>query len=161
MRPTKPPPFLTDRDAAQRLEAYLREAIPLVGYMDVRVLSADVKGVIVEAPLAPNRNHLGTAFGASLHGVATLACWGLVWLVLEDHAEREIVVADSRMRYRAPAEATFQARCPLPPADAIEELRAAFMARPRARIELEAHVECGGTRVADFEGAFYALRPER
>ena len=151
-------PFFVDPTAPQRLEQYLREAIPLVVHMDVRVLSADLKGIVLEAPLAPNKNHVGTAFGASLHGVATLACWGLMWLALEEHATREIVVGESHMRYRLPANATFQARCPVPPPQALLELSADFATRGRARLVLDAQVECTGTRVAEFEGTFIAFK---
>lgn len=151
-------PFFVDPDARLRLERYLREAIPLVVHMDVRVLSADLKGVVLEAPLAPNRNHVGTVFGASLHGVATLACWGLMWLALEEHAEREVVVADSHMRYRLPATATFQARCPVPPPQQLLELSADYATRGRARLVLDAQVECAGSRVAEFEGTFIAIK---
>jgi len=166
-RPDAPPPtpsappqlgFLRDQSAAARLERYLRDAIPLVNHMDVRVLSADIRGVVLEAPLAPNRNHVGTAFGASLHGVATLAGWGLVWLALEEHPEREVVVAESRMRYRLPANATFQARCALPPPESLVELGVNYAARGRARVVLDAHILCGGNRVAEFEGTFVAVR---
>jgi thioesterase domain-containing protein len=151
-------PFFVDPTAAQRLESYLRSAIPLVAAMDVRVLSADLKGIVLEAPLTPNRNHVGTAFGASLHGVATLACWGLMWLALEEHGEREIVVGESHMRYRLPANATFQARCPVPTPDALLELSADSAPRGRARLVLDAHVECAGNRVAEFEGTFIAMK---
>src|SRR5688572_1616471 len=126
-------PFFVDPDAALRLENYLRASIPLVAHMDVRVLGADLKGIVLEAPLAPNRNHVGTAFGASLHGVATLACWGLMWLALEEHGEREIVVGESQMRYRLPAKGTFQARCPVPAPDSLLELSADYATRGRAR----------------------------
>jgi thioesterase domain-containing protein len=154
----RPLPFLTDAQAPKRLETYLRAAIPVVNFMDVRVLSCDVRGVVLEAPLAPNRNHIGTAFGASLHGLATLAAWGLVWLTLEDKVEREIVVAASSMRYRAPAPSTFQARCALPDAQQLWALRDDYMNRKRARIVLTASIECAGERVADFEGTFVALK---
>jgi len=154
----RPLPFLTDEAAPKRLETYLRAAIPVVNFMDVRVLSCDVRGIVLEAPLAPNRNHIGTAFGASLHGLATLAAWGLVWLVLEDKPEREIVVGESNMRYRLPAPSTFQARCALPDAGKLWGLRDDYSNRKRARIVLSANIECAGERVADFEGTFVALR---
>jgi thioesterase domain-containing protein len=158
---TPPVPFLRDPGAAARLERYVRDSIPLVVHMDVRVLSADIRGVVLEAPLAPNRNHVGTAFGASLHGLATLAGWGLVWLALEEHPEREVVVAESSMRYRLPANATFQARCLLPPAERLAELSADYASRGRARLVLDVHLLCGGNRVAEFEGTFVATRPKR
>ena len=150
--------FLTDADAPKRLERYLHEAIPLVTHMDVRVLSADLHGLLLEAPLAPNRNHIGTAFGASLHGLGMLACWGMVWLVLEDEPEREIVVADSRMTYRAPATGTFQARCPLPTPGAVTALREGYRSKGRARLALESSVGTGTKPVATFAGTFVALR---
>lgn len=149
--------FLTDAEAPKRLETYLRESIPLVVHMDVRVLSADVHGLLLEAPLAPNRNHIGTAFGASLHGLGTLACWGLVWLVLEDQPGREVIVADSHMEYRRPVTGTFQARCPLPTPEALESLREGFINRQRARIGLTATLNTGTRAVAEFRGTFVAM----
>lgn len=158
MTTIRPLPFLTDGMAPKRLETYLRAAIPMVNFMDVRVLSCDVRGVVLEAPLAPNRNHIGTAFGASLHGLATLSAWGLVWLTLEDKVEREIVVGQSTMRYRAPAPSTFQARCALPEPTVLWGLRDDYTNRGRGRIVLTAAVECAGERVADFEGTFVAIK---
>jgi hypothetical protein len=62
------------------------------------------------------------------------------------------------MRYRLPAKATFQARCPVPAPDALLELSADYATRGRARLVLDAHVECAGNRVADFEGTFIAMK---
>ena len=47
--------------------------------MGVKVESLDEDYLTLFAALAPNINHIGTAFGGSLHGLATLACWGVVW----------------------------------------------------------------------------------
>ncbi|MGD8828046.1 MAG: YiiD C-terminal domain-containing protein, partial [Gammaproteobacteria bacterium] len=62
-----------------RLSEYLHHSIPLIAHMGVEVCPVGEDGIRLRAPLAPNSNHIGTAFGGSLHGLATLACWGLVW----------------------------------------------------------------------------------
>lgn len=59
------------------LEKYLHEHIPLSKAMQVSVIEAGQNKVILSAPLAPNINHVGTAFGGSESTVAILAAWSL------------------------------------------------------------------------------------
>src|SRR5690606_33240492 len=54
-------------------EAFLHAKIPLARAMGVRVERCDSEGLVLTAPLEPNHNHLGTAFGGSLAALATLA----------------------------------------------------------------------------------------
>ncbi len=57
------------------LEAFLHEKIPLTKAMGLHVAESNARRLVLEAPLAANRNHLGTAFGGSLHALPTLACY--------------------------------------------------------------------------------------
>lgn len=151
-----PPPA----DAPRLLQDYLDHAIPLVPQMGVRVVELNDDALVLAAPLAPNRNHIGTVFGGSLNALATLACWGLVWLALHGRGAH-IVIHEGRMKFARPATAEFSARCRLPDAADLQDLAAQFERRGRARIALTADVECRGQVVASFEGVFAAIRPDK
>lgn len=143
-------------DAIRLLQDYLDHSIPLVSQMQVRVeeYSADV--LALSAPLAPNRNHIGTVFGGSLNGLATLACWGAVWLLLHGR-NAHIVIHEGNMKFSRPATDTFHARCALPAREAAEDFVNRYLHKGRARIALTADVTCNGERVAEFSGSFAAL----
>ena len=69
----------SNMDWAERLQGFLDEHIPLTRAIQLRVASLDDSGLRLEAPLAPNVNDKGTAFGGSLASLLTLAGWGLLW----------------------------------------------------------------------------------
>lgn len=151
-----PPPA----DAVRLLQDYLDHSIPLVPQMQVRVASLDDTELALTAPLAPNRNHIGTVFGGSLNGLATLACWGLVWLALHGR-DAHIVIHEGRMKFRKPATADFSAVCTIPHDGSLEHFTAQYERRGRARITLAASILCEGKAVAEFEGAFAAIHSGR
>lgn len=142
---------------AARLEQYLYRAIPLVTHMQVRVLELNAAHLILGAPLAPNSNHIGTGFGGSLQGLATLAGWGMVWLLLEGlHAH--IVIQENRMRFLAPVQDDFTASCPVPTTTVAQQFIAAYQRRGRARLELTVQVNSGGQQAGVLIGQFVAMR---
>ena len=155
---TDPISLLEREDNVTALQAYLDDAIPLIQHMGVQVSHVDRSGVQVSAPLGPNRNHIGTAFGGSLHGLATLASWGLLWLLLRETPGMEIVVRESRMRYTAPARSDLIAYCPTPNPGLLGQFFRNLERRGKARLELPSRVECREEVCADFEGGFVALR---
>jgi len=107
-------------DAVMRLERYMHGHIPMVAQMQVRVAGFDASGLRLAAPLAPNINHERTAFGGSLASLMTLACWGYLWLLLEDHSGLHIVVNEAKIDYLRPVTDTLDALCPPPEAAVLE-----------------------------------------
>lgn len=142
------------------LEQYLRDKIPLAGAMQIRVIRSDAAAVVVRAPLEPNHNHLGTAFGGSLGAVATLAAYGLLLLLVQEaEVAAQLVVRDSRLRYRAPVRGDFSASCQRPPKPQVDRFLSDLHAFGKGRLQLEATVEEPGMPVAvSFTGSFVALR---
>src|SRR5690606_21258471 len=138
----------------------LKHVYQLVPQMQERVEEMREDALVLHAPLAPIRNHIGTVFGGSLNALATLACWGLVWLALHGRGAH-IVIHEGRMKFARPATAEFSARCRLPAAADLQDLAAQLERRGRARIALTADVECRGQVVASFEGVFAAIRPDK
>ena len=106
------------RDWAGQLQAFLDENIPLTHAMQLRVHSLDEAGLRLEAPLAPNVNDKGTAFGGSLASLLTLAGWGLLWARCRQAGWAcDIVIHRGEIRYRRPVTGVLRAHCP-PPAPA-------------------------------------------
>lgn len=156
----QPPLRIHDEHAtrAARLERYMHDSIPLVRHMHVRVAAFDAAGLTLSAPLAPNINHEQTAFGVSLAGLATLACWGLLWLQLEDHEHTHIVVNESHLRYLRPVNGELRACCPLPADEILQKFLQTLARRGKARMELKAEILQDGNICTEFQGAFVARR---
>ena len=142
--------------SAAEIERFLREQIPLTRAMGVRVESFGVDGLVLAAPLEPNHNHLGTAFGGSLAALATLAGYALVWLELGDRGSH-VVIRDSTIRYLRPVRGELRAVCSRPDATAIEEFKARFSLEGKARITFGVVVVDSGEPAVEFEGTFVAL----
>ena len=140
------------------LESYLRDKIPLARAMGVRVeAGASSDALVLTAPLEPNHNHLGTAFGGSLSAVATLAAYGLLWIELGDRAGH-IVIHRSEMVYHRPVRGEIRAICRRPLEAELVEFRRQFAATGKARIRLGATIEHAGRVCMEFAGDFVALR---
>lgn len=157
------PPLKTTSDweaRGARLERYMHAHIPLVSQMQVRIAGFDETGLSLAAPLAPNINHERTAFGGSLASLMTLACWGYLWLVLEDDSKLHIVVNEARLRYLKPVTGELVARCPAPEPKALKIFRETLARRGKSRIELAAEVQQGETVAAAYSGSFVAYRED-
>lgn len=139
-------------------ERYLHQHIPLTRAMGLAVESFAGGTLVLAAPLEPNHNHLGTAFGGSLVTLATLAGYALLWLLLDDRT-CHIVVKESRTRYLHPVTGALRAVCRAPAAADLESFQAALARGGKARLTLHATVEEGGRACVAFEGEFVALRP--
>lgn len=143
---------------AARLERYMQRTIPLVGQMQVRVTAYGAAGLTLTAPLAPNINHEQTAFGGSLASLATLACWGYLWLLLEDEVDMHMVVNEAHIRYLKPVTTTLAAECSAPDVETREKFLETLKRRGKARIELKALMSQGSTVCAEYLGSFVAYR---
>ena len=145
---------------AQRVhetERFLHEQIPLCQAMGVRVESFNEGRLVLTAPLEPNHNHLGTAFGGSLSALATLAGYALLWLQMEDR-QCHIVIRDSRIRYRHPVTGALRASCCLPAEAEFVAFRDALRQHGRAKLMLRVTIEEGGRSCVEFDGEYVVIR---
>jgi thioesterase domain-containing protein len=144
-------------DTLADLERTLHAEIPLTRAMGVRVVRADQNGLVLGAALAPNLNHKQTAFGGSLNSLATLACWGLIQLLVRDRGPAvTVVIQESSVQFLKPVMQDFEATCPPPPAAALEKFLRLLERKGRARLELEAFIHSGGEVALRFRGQFVA-----
>lgn len=140
------------------LEDYLHSHIPLSRAMQVSVVSADRRRVVLAAPLAPNINHRETVFGGSASAVAILSAWSLVYLGLGQAGLRaRVVIQRNTMEYVRPITGVFTATAQLAdPAD-WERFLAMLRRKAIARVTVNSALEQDGQSVGSFTGEFVAL----
>ncbi len=148
-----------DSMTTRGLEAFLHAKIPLTRAMGLHVAESNDQRLVLEAPLAANVNHLGTAFGGSLHALPTLACYAAVWTLLREAGlEGHVVVKRSAAQYRQPVKTTLRAVCVRPAPAVVAEFIADLNRHKKARMELTAIVEgADGKPAVEFSGTFVAL----
>lgn len=138
------------------LEEYLYQHIPITQAMGIKVQEANSQKVILFAPFANNINHQKTVFGGSLHAVATLACWSLIHLNL-NNPKAQIVITNSEVDYLAPVDGDFIAECTMPEANVWERFLHILQAKGKARILLSAKINHNHKLAVDYQGVFAVL----
>lgn len=139
------------------LQDVLLTDIPITRYLGISVESYDATSLVLNAPLANNMNHKGTAFAGSLNSVITLSGWGLLWLILrENRLSARIVIQDSTCDYLLPVTSDFSARCRKPEAIQIEKLVRTLQKKGRARLELSASIFQNQQLAVSFKGRYVA-----
>ncbi|MBB5035884.1 YiiD C-terminal domain-containing protein [Prosthecobacter dejongeii] len=144
-------------DLLRETEHFLHEQIPLTRAMGVKVESYDGGTLVITAPLEPNHNHLGTAFGGSLSAIATLTGYSLLWLMLGDRTAH-IVIRESTIRYRRPVRGLIRAFCQPPDGATIREFKKLFAEAGKARLNLQVTIQEEGQICVEFSGEFVAIK---
>jgi thioesterase domain-containing protein len=140
---------------------YLQDRIlaefPLARHIGVEVERADDAGVVLRAPLAPNANDKGTAFGGSLYSLSVLTGWAWVarYLAARD-LPADTVIQESSIRFLVPVRGAFLAGVEAPGAAHIDKFRKMLHRAGRGRIRVTVEIYCGKTPATLFEGVFAA-----
>lgn len=126
----------------ERFEAECRRDIPLLDAMQLSFVSYRDLVLEMEAPLAPNINNKGTAFGGSIASICLFGGWAVSTLAFVDHGIRntEIVVFRSEMLFERPARGHLDVRAYLKPDD-FHACRAALRAGDAPRVRYDVHVD--------------------
>ena len=149
------------RDALRAdVQDQLLKDIPLAGAMQLRIGAWNGDVLRMDAPLVPNVNDKGCAFGGSLVSVMTLACWALVKLAAEQAGEDcDIYVQDSTVRYLRPVWSDFSAEAGLVAQECWTSFFATLDARGKARLNARCEVRLDDGSVAcSLEARFVALK---
>jgi thioesterase domain-containing protein len=148
--------------AVRALNAYLGRFVPITRAMGIRLRSFDDGGVMMTAPLAPNINDKGIAFGGSLSSILALSGWALADLLLREAGiEADVLIAAAATEFRAPVAGRIVARCPLPPPEETAAFVAAYRLRRKARLRLTATIDAAAGPAALFHGTYIARpRPQ-
>lgn len=141
------------------LEKFLHAKIPLTRAMGVRVVESNARRLVLEAPLDKNINHLGTAFGGSLHALPTLACYAGLWTLLREAGiDGHVVVKRSQAYYRQPVKGPLRAAWERPSVAAVQAFLQDLSRHKKARMDLTAVVVGSAEKPAvEFSGSFVAV----
>jgi len=145
----------------QHLSHRLASEIPLCKAMQVRVQDYDGESLTLTAPLAPNINDKGTAFGGSLNNVMTLAGWGLVYLALwQQNLLAEVVIHESQMQFLAPVTGPILGQARFTDSSHVQRFSERVAAGKRAGISIDGNVYQKDAIAAQMGARFVAwLKP--
>jgi thioesterase domain-containing protein len=145
----------------QELNDYLFQHVPLFRAMQARLERCDATGLALAAPLAPNVNDKGTAFGGSMAAIAALTGWAITTITLREHGETaEIVIIDSTLKFLRPVRETIVAECIAPDPAAVEKFIQRYRQRGKARWTVEVVVRADGEPAMTFSGHYGIFRSE-
>ena len=100
-------------------ETECRADIPLLDAMELAFTDYENLSLWMEAPLAPNINNKGTAFGGSIASICLFGGWAVATLGFIDAGVRntEIVVYTSEISFERPARGLLRVRAFVEPED--------------------------------------------
>ncbi len=146
--------------AGHDVNAYLARHVPITQAMGIRMRSFDAAGVTMTAPLKPNINDKGIAFGGTLTSILALSGWALADLLLREAGlAADVLIAVGATEYRAPVSGRIVARCPLPPPGEVAAFLDAYRLRGKARLKVEAFIETKAGPAALFHATYLARTP--
>jgi len=130
----------------------------LARHIGIVVESADDAAVVLRAPLAPNANYKGTAFGGSLYSLAVLTGWAWVTRYLAARGlSADAVIQESSTRFLVPVEGELRASAAAPADAQIDKFRKMLQRAGRGRIRVRVDIYYDQTLATCFEGAFAAV----
>jgi thioesterase domain-containing protein len=140
------------------LEELISREIPLAGAMGVTVAASAGTATVLRAPLGPNRNHLGTAFGGSLSTILILACYARLYgELVARNLPGHVVITEGHTEFLLPVGEDIEAVCPAPAGPDLEQFIEAFSRRGRGRLNLTATITTGAGLACRFSGEFVAV----
>jgi len=115
----------------------LTRRIPLGAAMGLSIAGLDHDGIELAAPLAPNVNDKGTAFGGAMMSLMTLAGWSLPRLALRRAGlAAELVIGRCEVRFLAPVTQDLRAVCAWPDDAAVTAFLDGVRSAGKGRLEL-------------------------
>ncbi|NII12324.1 YiiD C-terminal domain-containing protein [Oleiagrimonas sp. C23AA] len=144
---------------ATELERFILDSIPLSRAMQMQLAGYDGQRLTLRAPLAPNANDKGCAFGGSLASLMTLAGWSLVELKLREAGEDcDLFIGNSELRYLAPVWEAISAEAELTEDPDWTRFFATLAQRGRARATIACRVPGAQGAAAEMTARFVAKR---
>jgi thioesterase domain-containing protein len=142
------------------LERFVLDGIPLARAMDLRIAAYDGHSLSMTAPLAPNINDKGCAFGGSMASLMTLTGWALVEQQLRERGhDCDVFVGASTVRYLNPVWGDLRAEATLAKGTSWETFFSTLASRGRARAEIECTIPGVGAKPdASLSARFVAKR---
>ncbi len=142
---------------ADYLQERIDREIILAKPMGIIVEAANEASLVLRAPLAPNANHKGTAFGGSLYSLAVLTGWAwLTRFLATRQLDAEAVIQESSMRFLKPVHGEMRACLEIPAVADVAKFQKMLVRADRGRIRLQVRMHEGSALATVFDGLFAA-----
>ncbi|MBM7037637.1 bifunctional GNAT family N-acetyltransferase/hotdog fold thioesterase [Vibrio ulleungensis] len=139
----------------QELQNRWEQQIPISDKMGIKISQYTGNKFECVAQLNPNLNPHNTMFAGSAFTLATLTGWGMTWLLMKErNLQADIVLADSKIRYRHPVE---QSPVAVTSLDGISGDLDRLAGGRRARVVIEVTIYSGDTPAVEFVGTYMLL----
>lgn len=139
------------------LKKLLFEQIPLAEALQVEIARLDSEAAELTAPLEPNRNHLGTAFGGSLSAVLILAGYSWLYNAMSLRGFKcHVILKKSDIEYLKPVKSGFTAVAQSPNSRELEKFFDSFERKGTGRIVILAQIDCADGLACRLRGEFVA-----
>lgn len=139
---------------------FLNEEIPLTKSLGLEIVSISPEGARIRAPLGPNHNHMGSAFGGSLSTMMILS--GYIWLydaLLKHDFEAHVILSKEEAEYLIPVTTDIEVFAKTPTEAQWKKFEDAFTRKGLARIVIHSEIRQGTEGpAAIFKGEFVARR---
>ncbi|HHP7239615.1 YiiD C-terminal domain-containing protein [Longibacter sp.] len=150
------------QEAMQKLEAMIVEEMPITKHLEFSLAAESDGKLRASAPLKPNANHMGTAFGGSLSMLATVTGWAMMHQLVQDTVEDmkrrvEVIIQEGDIEYIKPVRDNISVICERPDDDTIERFQNMLDRWGRARLDLKCKIDAAGERAVTFIGRYVAL----
>ena len=141
----------------EKFEADCRRDIPLLTAMELSFSDYGDHTLTMEAPLAPNVNNKGTAFGGSIASICLFGGWAVATLGFVDAGidNTEIVVYKNDMTFERPARGLLTVRARIDPGE-FDALLAQLKDGDAGRVRFDIDVEMfhDDQRCATMQGVY-------
>ena len=150
---------MSQPQAIQKINDYLNRYVPLFQAMQARLDRCNDTGLSIVAPLEPNINDKGIAFGGSMAALAALTGWALTRITLDEHGEAsEIVITDSTQKFLRPVRSAIVTECLRPDVQTVERFMQSYRQRGKARWTVEVIIRADGEPAMTFTGQYGIFR---
>jgi thioesterase domain-containing protein len=141
---------------------FLHEQIPLTRSLGLEIVTIDERGARIRAPLGPNHNHLGGAFGGSLATMMILS--GYIWLydaLLKNNHQAHVILFKEESEYLLPVNTDIEVLAITPTDIEWRKFEGSFLRKGTARIVIHSEIRTeSGSLSATFKGEFVARKAQ-
>ena len=143
----------------QELQNKLYNEIPLTKMMELQIKDFNINELITTAPLEPNINDKGTAFGGSLSTLSIISAWSLCWLISKELGfdSNNIVIIKNETSFRKPVTNDIICHTKKPSLQEIKILKQKLENKKSASIKIESQIIEDGKICVDFVG-YYVIK---
>ena len=144
--------------ALEHLEQLIVQEMPITEHLHFSLKPEEDGRLCASAPLKPNANHMGTAFGGSLSMLATLTGWAMMHQLVDNMKQQvEVIIQESDIEYLKPVCENISVVCERPDEDALDRFQNMLDRWGRARLDLKCKIEAAGECAFTFMGRYVAL----